>query len=183
MPVDNQGSQQIEANIQKSFNPKSQDAINNERYIARMEEEKLRKEGVNKKENEWIEKEKEHDRKQDETLNQREFFGSLLKNLKDGKISPKDTIDFEAINEDFTAEEIGAMDDHQFALFVERGNFARELNETRKALERKKIGNTIAKEIETKRENDWAKKVELMTPSEREEFDRKYIENVDKIEE
>ena len=182
MPVENQGSQQIEENIQKSFNPKSQDQINNERYIAQQEEAKKIKDGLNEAENEWAEKEKEHDRQVNETLNQRKFFTQLHQNLKDGKISPKDTIEFEELEEK-SAEEISSLDEHTFNVWVERNMFARELYETRKAQESKIVANAIADDIELDRKKDWAKRVELMTKEEREKFDRRFIENVDKLEE
>ena len=180
MPANNLGAQQVEANQRKSLNVKSQDEINNERRLQQMEEERIRKEGLDERTKEWADAEKKRDEQQTEILNQRKFFQELQEGLKSGKISPKETIDWEE-DEEKTAEEIAEMDEHEFSVWVERNSFGRELYETRKAQEKNKIASTIAKNIELERENDWSKKVELMTKSEREKFNRQYLEELNNL--
>jgi hypothetical protein len=181
MPIENEGSRLIEASQRKAFNVPTQDEINNERMLAKREEmEKGKREG-DAQQKEWIEQEKEHKRKLDETFNQRKFFLDLQQKLKDGRISPDLTIPFEE-TEERSAEDIANMDDHTFSLWVERGQFGRELYDIRMGQEKREIANALADNIEKDRKKSWEKRTELMTPEERASFNRKFAEELDKLE-
>jgi len=159
---------------------KTQDEINNERLLAQEESLRIQKEGLTEKEQLWSNEMKERDRKQFEILNQRKFFLGLHQGLKDGSISPKETLAYEEVS-DKTPKEIEEMNDHDFSVWVERIQFARELSDTRQAIEEKKIASALIKKIETDREGDWIKKAETLTPTERAEFDRRFTNELNKL--
>lgn len=180
MPAYNEGAKQVEANQQRALNVKSQETLQNERIVEKLNATKDRDKQLSEREKEWAEEEKAVDTRRAETINQREFFTGLQRGLKDGKIEPKDVIGWEAV-EERTAEEIGAMDEHAFNTFVERKTLANQLKSQRLQMERTRIGNALANDIARAREDNWEKQVGAMTTEEREEFDRKYVQELNNL--